>query len=84
MLDKQDITLLRGMFRENNEDLKRDIRDEIHSSILASEHRMITRMDAMEDRILSNFNSFMDISVLPQIAELQVDMLVVKKKLKVA
>ena len=48
MLDKKDIEILRGMFRENNEifatQLKREIRDEIHSFIRASESRILDAM----------------------------------------
>lgn len=48
MLNKNDIQVLRGMFRENNEQLKREIRDEMHSVVKASEAAMIRRMDALE------------------------------------
>lgn len=63
MLDKKDMTLLRGMFREvleeNNHSLKREIRDEMHSvvnaAVFASEERMMKRMDegmeSMEGRL---------------------------------
>lgn len=88
MLDKQDIVVLRGMFgealRANNIDLKREIRDEVHSLIAASEHRMMGAMDRIKFDIIAEFSELLDVSILPQIAELQKDMVVVKTTLKLA
>lgn len=88
MLDKHDIGILRGMFKENNEALRRDLRrelsDEVHGLITASERRMITRMDAMEHRIITNIAEFMDTSVFPRIDALESDMSVAKAKLRIA
>ena len=71
MLTKQDMLLLRGMFSEvltqNNVELKRDIRDEVHALIAASEDRMLGRMELMKHEIIE----FLDQTILPQIHELQ-------------
>lgn len=80
--------VLRGMFRENNDVLRKElrkeireeiqannkiIRDEIHSAVVASERRVTT-----------NIADLLDTSVLPQIAELQRDMTIVKRHLQLA
>lgn len=71
MLDNNDIALLKGMFEaqdtrfhhiitENNRVLKREIRDEVHSLIAASETRVITHIaDLLHE------------SAFPQITQLQ-------------
>lgn len=83
MLDKNDVALLKGMFGEllhhelkaNNKvfgnDLKREIRDEVHTLITASESRLIKRMDRLRDEIVDDVGSLFDENVLPQITELQ-------------
>ncbi len=89
MLSKKDLEILRGMFRENNatffrhvdtfgHDLKREIRDEMHSLIAASETRMTTLIKqeikgVREDIQLlrTEVVEIIDESVLPQIADLQ-------------
>ncbi len=82
MLTKNDKAEIRGIFIEvlskNNEhifqimrDFKRDIRDEMHSLILASESRMMQRMDKLRSDIVNDIGSILDEAVLPQIAELQ-------------
>jgi hypothetical protein len=93
MLTKNDMTALRGlmreviietvpgMMRENNEifgaQLKREIRDEIHSFIKASEAGLIRRMNAMEERLVQqmgsgfeSMNELLDDGILPQIDSL--------------
>lgn len=62
MLDNNDITLLERMMRglmqealqQNNVSLKREIREEVHSLISASEHRLIKRMDTVRFEIVSD------------------------------
>jgi hypothetical protein len=68
MLSKNDIATLHGMFgkllRENNEvfgrELKRDVRDEIHSvvngAVSASEQRMTEHMDVVEQRMIARID----------------------------
>lgn len=84
MFDTNDIELLRGMFKEqdsrllnaikeNNHDLKKEIRDEIHALITASEKRIVTEISEL-----------LDTAVLPQITELQTDMATVKQHLHLA
>ena len=77
MLDKKDIEILRGMFRENNEifatQLKREIRDEIHSFIRAS-----------ESRILDAMGSMMDVQIAPRFDEHHEEILTIKRHLKLA
>ncbi len=71
MLDQNDIKILRGMFRENNEifgrELKRDIRDEMHSvvnaAVSASEVRMTRRLEEVRNDIIE----VIDNGILPQI-----------------
>ena len=92
MFDANDIAVLREMFsaqthyllqvmKENNvqlkTELKREIRDEVHSIIAAAEVRI-------ETRITTNIAELLDASVLPQIAELQQDMQLVKHHLQLA
>ncbi len=57
MLDKNDIQILREMFREN----KLDIRDEMHAMIRASEHR-----------IIGEITDFIANAILPQIDDHEV------------
>lgn len=86
MLDQHDIELLRGLFAEqdkrflaaiktNNQDLKREIRDEVHALISASEQRIKTEITA-------NIAELLDNAILPQIADLQRDMTLVKQHLQ--
>lgn len=60
MLDKKDIEILRKMFQENNElfgsCLKREMRDEMHAIVRASERRVI-----------GEITDFIAQSLLPQI-----------------
>ena len=91
MLDKQDIALLEGLFEKQEkrfdiklENLKIDLRDEIHSNISASEARMIARMDAMEKRIVSDITDFIDDAILPQIEKHNVDIRHIKTHLNLA
>lgn len=88
MLDAQDIATLRQMFaeqdrrfvdamKENNKDLKIEIREETHALIAASEKRVI-------ETIVSSIGEILDTSVLPQIAELQRDTTIVKQHLQLA
>lgn len=99
MLSKDDIKVLRGMFRENNEVLRKDfgreIRDEVHALIAASEHRVTAKIEAKIEKEITSVRGeihelrmevveLIDTSILPQIADLQQDMIVVKHKLKLA
>ena len=99
MLTKNDKLEIRGIFTEvlskNNEhifqmmrDFKREIRDEVHSLIFASESRMMQRMDAKLEKlrtdIVNDIGSILDEAVLPQIAELQHDVKRVKLHLHMA
>lgn len=61
------------MLSRNNVDLKRDIRDEVHSLIAAA-----------EKRIIYGITEFINHSILPQIDDLQTDMIIVKNHLKLA
>lgn len=88
MLSKNDIATLHGMFgkllRENNEvfgcELKRDIRDEVHSvvngAVSASESRLRTELHQVRDEIID----VIDGGILPQIEEQRLDIV----RLKVA
>ncbi len=59
-----------GMIEANNHILKREIRDEIHSLIKASEAGLIRRMDAIKGEILDGVAEIIDDRVLPQIDDL--------------
>lgn len=86
MLDKNDVALLRGMFLENNEvfgrQLRRELRDEIHSvvnaAVFASEQRLMQRMDEMQDGILEVIND----GILPQIEENRLDIIAIKRQIQ--
>lgn len=73
MLDGKDITILREMFSKNNCQLTRQIQNEVHSLIIAS-----------EKRVIGSIAEILDISILPQIADLQRDMTLVKQHLQLA
>ncbi|MFZ2681488.1 MAG: hypothetical protein WAZ14_00070 [Patescibacteria group bacterium] len=62
---------------QNNLDLIRTLRDEVHSIVTASEYRMKTA-------IISEVTNFIGESILPQIEEFQIDMKRVKIELKLA
>ena len=78
MLSKNDLNELRGIMREvveeNNGVLKREIRDEVHSLIKASEagliRRMDEKMDQMKTEILDGVDDIVGGSLLPQIDDL--------------
>ncbi len=63
----------KDMLVQNNIDLKRDIRDEVHALIVAS-----------AKRVIHTITEFLDQAILPQIHELQTDMVRVKSHLKLA
>lgn len=99
MLDNKDITVLQGMFKEqdqrfleamkqNNQDLKEEIRDEMRALLGATETRIKSelgaKIDSVEKRITTDIAELLDTSVLPQIAELQRDMTKVKQHLQLA
>ena len=71
-------------FDQKLHDLRQDVRDEIHSSILASEKRMMKYIDAVKIEIIDDFTDVLDEFVFPPIAELQADMARVKDHLQMA
>ncbi|MFA6017992.1 MAG: hypothetical protein WCT28_01380 [Patescibacteria group bacterium] len=123
MLNKQDITTLRGMFEDvlgvslrkevpaivlaiiqntvprmiheqleiNNHILKREIRDEVHSLIKASEAGLIRRMETLEEKLtkrmdegFSSILELIDEGLIPQIQEHERDIQLIKRELKLA
>ncbi len=92
MLDKNDIQILREMFRENNltnnSILKREIRDEMHSvirsEVFASETRMMKRMKEMKEEIIDGITDVLDNSVLPRLDEHDREIHKIKRHLKLA
>lgn len=86
MLSKNDMSALRGLMREaiidtvpgmiesNNHILKREIRDEVHSLIKASEVGILRRMDAMHNglrtEILDGVAEIIGERIVPQIDDL--------------
>lgn len=69
MLSKNDIQILRDMFAENNQILKREIRDETQALIAVSESRMMKRMDTMKEEIIDGITDVLDESVFPKLEE---------------
>ncbi len=75
MLSKNDIQILRGMFRENNEvfgsQLKREIRDEMHALISASEskviHRLEAKIESVKEEIIDGIIDVLDRDVYPRL-----------------
>lgn len=75
MLSKNDIQILRGMFRENNEvfgsRLKREIRDEVHALIAASEskviHRLETKIESIKEEIIDGIIDTLDRDIYPRL-----------------
>lgn len=95
MLSKKDVALLRGMFQEQEgrfdqklDDLRVDLRDEIHSvvngAISASEARMMKRMNEIKEEIIDGITEIIDEGILPRISDLQSDMRRVKNHLQMA
>lgn len=95
MLSKKDVTLLRGMFQEQEsrfdqklDNLRVDLQDEMHSvvhgAIFASETRMMKRMDEIKEEIIDGITEVIDEGILPQISDLQADMRRVKNHLQMA
>ena len=83
-MNENDIIQLKALFAEqdkrfvvalkqNNQDLKVEIRDEVHELIVAE-----------EKRIISAVGEILDASVLPQITELQREITVIKQHLQLA
>jgi hypothetical protein len=80
-----------GMIEANNHVLKREIRDEVHSLIKASEAGLIRRMDAMEERLIQrmdsgfeSMNELIDDGILPDIGQHGREILLIKSHLKLA
>ncbi|MEK7632837.1 MAG: hypothetical protein AAB473_03525 [Patescibacteria group bacterium] len=73
MLSKNDIQVLRDMFRENNATFKLEMREEMLDLIVASEKRIIAdvvgRIAVAEERIIGEVTDFIGSSILPQIDE---------------
>jgi hypothetical protein len=74
MFEKNNATIrtdMQGMFVKNNAllkgELKREIRDEMHSLIKASEAGLIRRMDDMETRLLDSMSSMVGDTLVPQL-----------------
>lgn len=65
------------ILKQNNQDLKKEIRDEMYALISASEYRI-------KIEITENISDLLDTSILPQIADLQRDMTLVKHHLQLA
>lgn len=99
MLNAKDIAVLQGMFLDqekrfdrkleerleaNNHILKREIRDEMHSLMKASEAGLIRRMDEMKVEIVDGILEVLNDDVLPRVHVLEEDMIVVKHELKLA
>lgn len=87
-LEKRLTQVFIAALKQNNIEVKREIRDEVHSLILASESRMMQRMDAKLEKlrtdIVNDIGSILDEAVLPQIAELQHEVKRVKLHLHMA
>lgn len=70
------------------ENLKVDLRDEIHSCVSASETRMISRMDMiainLRKGIVSDIVDFVDEAILPQIEQHNLDIARINTHLKLA
>ncbi len=88
MLSKKDIALLRGMFQEHEvrfdqklDDLKVNLRDEIHSTEIRMINRLEKRLDEVKIEIIDGITDTLDAFVFPQILELQTDMVRVKNHL---
>jgi hypothetical protein len=75
MFSKQDIALLKGMFETYKKDTISEIRDETRSLIVASEARL-------RKGIVLDITEFIDTAILPQIAELQEDVVVLKQHVR--
>jgi len=69
MLSKNDVQILRGMFEENNQILKQEIRDETYSIVKGEVAALRRDMFQMRDDILDVINE----GILPQIEEHRID-----------
>ncbi len=84
MLDKNDIQIIRDLFQENNAILKREIRDEMHSCIAASEVRTMEKMEKMKEEIIDGITDVLDDSILPRLEEHENDIRLIKRRLQLA
>jgi len=78
-------------FDQKLEDLRLDIRDEIHSVVKASEAGLIRRMEDIEEKLTKRtddgFSSVLELidgGLIPQIQEHDRDMHLIKRHLKLA
>lgn len=88
------LDVLPGMFREHEirfdqklDDLKMNLRDEIHSTVKASEAGLIRRMDALEQEMKEGFQTVLEVideGIDPQIQEQKKDIAFLKRYLKIA
>lgn len=95
VIDAKVPKMISSAIEANNHVLKREIRDEMHSvvngAVAASERRMIDRMDAMEDRLVTrmdiNFEAITDLiddGILPEIKEHRREIDSIKRQLATA
>lgn len=95
MLNKNDIKILREMFKENNHVLKEEIRDEMHSvvnaAIFASEQRMTSRIEGAIESVRKDIHTLRDDildlvneDILPQIEQNRQDIARLKVAVNIA
>lgn len=93
MLNANDIALLRGMFVENNEvfgrQLKREMRDEIHSvvnaAVFASEERLMKEIQVIHQEISDVKDAVIDLvddNILPKIEEHSREIAAIKRQMR--
>ncbi len=87
MLNKTDMVALSGLIKEVVQDLlnqnlhilKIDLRDEMYAMNKALEQRLNKKIEDTRRETVSDIAEILEVSVLPQINELQCEMIVVKQ-----
>lgn len=102
MLDTNDIRVLQGMFEASENktearfkqldqkinDLESNLRDQIHSTVSASEQRMTAKIaaaiEASERKIILDICDFLDQAIIPQLDQHDHEIKFIKHTLKLA
>ena len=82
MLTKKDLELIGELLDGRFDMHKQEMRDETYSIVKASEAGLIRHIDKVKEEIIDAVIDVIDRGILPQIDELQRDMVLVKRTLQ--
>ncbi len=83
-LDAKVPRMIEERLEANHHILKRDIRDEMHALIKASEAGIIRRIDVMEERLHKDLEEFIDDNYSPRMYDAEQQILKISGSLKLA